>query len=175
MTAMPKSEHFTTWIRDSFASTNLPWGTALHISERFAAWKRDSWESAIKHHCWTSLPILQRFLPWKRYSWASAKRPSCLVELLLSERFVAWKCHSWQWANRPLVGRHSPYLNVLQFENRIPEYQQFDHVAGRNYPYFKTFLTQKTRFLGISLFALIWKFRSLNIPFLTIHKWTPLQ
>ena len=88
--------------------------------------------------------------------------------LLISERFTARKCHSWQSGNRPPAGRHSPYLNVLQFENRIPEHQQIDHLAGRNYPHLNVSKSQYVIPDIIRLFHLIWTFRRQKMPFLTI-------
>ncbi len=65
-------------------------------------------------------------------------------DIALIWTFRTWKCHSWLSANRPFAVRNCPYLNVLQLENRIREYQQNDHDPGQHYPYLNVLKPENT-------------------------------
>ena len=142
---------------------------ALHISDRFAIWKRFSWASANQPHCWRALHIFQRFALWNHYSWTSANQPPFRMVLQISERsrseiiipdnqkkpswnstqsifqrFAAWKWNSWISTEGQSSRTAYLYLNVSKSENTISVNQQFDHIAGRNIPYFKVSNPQNT-------------------------------
>ena len=119
---------------------------ALYISDRFAAWKHYSWASVNQSHSWRTLHIFKRFAKWNHYSWISANWPSCRTLLQLSEcsrREIAIPDNQ-QIDTLALL--HSPYLKVLQLENRSREYQQKVQLPGEHYPYLNVFEAWKCNF-----------------------------
>ena len=168
-TVLPISVRFSAWIHDYCSSANQTHScTSQPIFERFAPWKLESWASANLSSYRMEMLKSERFTAWKRHSRGVAYRPltgrefSYLNESHLKTRFLSIRksksfpvrtaqISMFGSLNRrflrirkltPLAVRHSPYLNVSQFENTIPGDQQMTNVQDVN--------------------AHIWMFRSLK-------------
>ena len=152
------SKRSTAWKRVSLEVASRPlYRTELPIFERYAAGKRHSWASQNQNlfvlamtisqcsqpeyailenqkidplqfctaHIWTFRSLKTHFL--------NISKSTLLQDIRqLSERFETENVIPDNQQIDIIAVLHRPYLNVLQLENRIREYQQNDHLAQQH-------------------------------------------
>ena len=165
-----------------------PWGDSFALANWTLARQHSSFFNVSQSEC--AVPEQQRIdhIPGRHNTIVNVYKPQNTIPEYQHIQVLSWRqCphlnvsqHEYaipehQQINH-LAGRHCTFPNDSQPENATPQHQQINLIAGQHCKYFKIshheklFLSIRKLILLKDGIALIWTFRSLKMPFLTISK-----